>query len=189
MTLAGLSFTVSPVALVGLAASTANALIVYAQTGSVMEALTYSPLGVVVAPIRALGDPTMDDGRRASIIGAMIGVPLGVFVGEKIALDVAMLQMPGELRSDPVVYGKLYGIESNHGTQVASATARSIGKLYPHLDAPDAKDLVTMILSDALASRQDALYIASMLEWASKMGDEFLRQHAGNIMEWLGSPC
>ena len=32
------------------------------------------------------------------------------------------------------------------------------------------------------------MYIASMLEWASRMGDEFLRQHAGNIMEWLGSP-
>ncbi|MBO3810294.1 MAG: hypothetical protein FGF50_11980, partial [Candidatus Brockarchaeota archaeon] len=43
-------------------------------------------------------------------------------------------------------------------------------------------------LSDALASRQDALYIASMLEWASQMGDEFLSKHAGDIMEWLGSP-
>ncbi|MEM3747540.1 MAG: hypothetical protein QXN67_08800, partial [Thermoproteota archaeon] len=185
---AGLSFTVSPVTIVGLAAGTASALIVYAQTGGSVEALTYSPLGIILAPVRALADPTMDDSRRASIIGAMVGAPIGVFVGQKIGLDVAMLRMPGELRSDPVVYGKLYGIESNHGTQIASAIARSIGKLYPHLDAPDAKGLVTMILSDALASRREAFYIASMLEWASRMSDDFLRQHAGNMMEWLGSP-
>ncbi|MBO3842961.1 MAG: hypothetical protein FGF48_11205, partial [Candidatus Brockarchaeota archaeon] len=123
VTLAGLSFTVSPVALVGLAVSTATALIVYAQTGSGVEALTYSPLGIVIAPIRALTDPTMDDSARASIIGAMIGAPLGVFVGEKIALDVTMLRMSGELRGDPGIYTKLHGIEEKYGTPIASAIA------------------------------------------------------------------
>ncbi|MEM3388158.1 MAG: hypothetical protein QXI42_06000 [Thermoproteota archaeon] len=176
------------IALAGLALSSMNAFSIYMQTRNAVEALTYSPLGVVVAPIRALTDPAMDDNARASIIGAMIGAPLGVFVGEKIALDVTMLRMPNELRSDPMIYGKLYGIEENYGTPVASAIARSIGKLYPHLDAPDAKGLVNMILSDTLASRQDALYVSSMLEWASRMGDEFLSRHAGDIMEWLGSP-
>ncbi|MBO3799432.1 MAG: hypothetical protein JTT13_11265, partial [Candidatus Brockarchaeota archaeon] len=176
------------IALAGLALSSINAFSIYVQTGDAKEALTYSPLGIILAPVRALADPMMDDNARASIIGAMIGAPLGVFVGEKIGLDVAMLRMPRELRSDPGIYGKLYGIEENYGTPIASAIARSIGNLYSHLDAPDAKSLVTMILSDALASRQDALYIASMLEWASRMGDEFLSQHAGDIMEWLGSP-
>jgi hypothetical protein len=188
VTIAGLSFAVSPVALVGLAASTASALIIYAQTGSSIEALTYSPLGIVVAPIRALTDPAMDDGRRASIIGALIGAPVGVFVGEKIALDVAMLRMSTELRNDADVYSLLYRTEENYGTAIASTLARGIGRIYPYLDVPDPRDLVVLILSDALASRQDALYIASMLEWASRMGDEFLRQHAGSIMEWLGSP-
>ncbi|MEM3958595.1 MAG: hypothetical protein QXO47_10400, partial [Thermoproteota archaeon] len=186
--LAGLSLTLSPFALVGIAASTASALMIYAQTGSSLEALTVSPLGIILAPVRALTDPTMDDSRRTSIIGAVIGAPLGAFVGQKIALDVVMLRMPSELRSDPQVYSKLYTIEEKHGTVIASTIARSIGKLYPHMNVPDAKGLVNMILGDALASRQDAVYIASMLEWASRMGEDFLRQHAGSMMEWLGSP-
>ncbi|MEM3956776.1 MAG: hypothetical protein QXO47_00990 [Thermoproteota archaeon] len=176
------------IALAGLALSSINAFSIYVQTGDAKEALTVSPFGIILAPVRALADPTMDDNARASIIGAMIGVPLGVFVGEKIALDVAMLRMPGELRSDPGIYGKLYAIENNYGTRIASAIARSIGKLYSRIDVPDAKGLVNTILSDALASRQDAFYIASMLEWASKMGEEFLSQHAGNMIEYLGSP-
>ncbi|MBO3810212.1 MAG: hypothetical protein FGF50_11565, partial [Candidatus Brockarchaeota archaeon] len=188
VTLAGLSFAVSPVTLVGLAVSTASALIVYTQTGSGVEALTYSPLGVIIAPIRALTDPTMDDSARASIIGAMIGAPLGAFAGKQIALDVAMKRMPGELRSDSEICGKLYGIEGKHGTPIACTIARNIEKLYSYLDVPDAKELVNMILSDALASRQDALYIASTLEWASRMPSEFLSKHASDIMEWLGSP-
>ncbi|MEM4609505.1 MAG: hypothetical protein QW190_01250, partial [Thermoproteota archaeon] len=186
--LAGLSLTMSPFTLVGLAAGTASALIVYAQTGSGVEALTYSPLGVLVAPVRALADPTMDDSRRASIIGAVIGAPLGVLVGQRIALDVAMLRMPSELRNDPEVYGFLYAAEKNYGTAFASTVAGYIGKLYPYADVPDAKGLVALLLSDALKSRQDAFYIASMLEKASGMGEEFLRRHAGSVMEWLGSP-
>ena len=71
--------------------------------------------------------------------------------------------------------------------RLASAIARSMGKLYTHLEVPDAKGLVDMILSEALASRQDAAYIASVLKKASEM-PEFLSQHTGNIMEWLGSP-
>ncbi len=55
MAIAGLSFTVSHITIAGLAVGTASALIVYAQTGSVTEALTYSPLGIFVAPVvRAL---------------------------------------------------------------------------------------------------------------------------------------
>ncbi|MEM3660643.1 MAG: hypothetical protein QXU11_09570, partial [Thermoproteota archaeon] len=176
------------IAIAGLALSSINAISFYMQTGNAKEALTLSPFGIVIAPLRALADPTMDDSARASVIGAMIGAPLGIFVGEKIALDVAMLRMPGELRGDPEIYGKLYGIEKNYGTPVASTIARCIGKLYSHIDVPDAKGLVNTILSDALASRLDAFYIASMLEWASKMGEEFLSQHAGNMIEYLGSP-
>ncbi|MGB9718945.1 MAG: hypothetical protein ACPL4E_11040, partial [Thermoproteota archaeon] len=158
---------------VGLGWSTFNAISVYVQTGSAIEALTVSPLGIVVAPVRAIGDPTMDDSMRASIIGAMVGAPIGAFVGREIALDVAMLRMPTELRNSPEVYAKLYGIENNHGTPLACSIADSIGKLYPYLDVPDAEELVALILGDALKSRQDAVFIASTLEWLSKMDKSF----------------
>ncbi|MGB9718941.1 MAG: hypothetical protein ACPL4E_11020, partial [Thermoproteota archaeon] len=173
---------------VGLGWSTINAITVYVQTGSVIEALTVSPLGIVVAPVRALADPTMDDSMRASIIGAMIGAPLGAFVGREIALDVAMLRMPTELRNNPEVYAKLYENEKRWGTPLACSMAESIGKVYPSLDVPDPEGLVAMILGDALKSRQEAVFIASTLEWMSRMGDEFLKQHAGSLMEYLGSP-
>jgi hypothetical protein len=94
--------------------------------------LTVSPFGVVVAPLRALADPTMDDSMRASIIGALIGVPLGAYVGREIALDVAMMRMPGELRNNPEVYGRLYKNEEKWGTPLASSMAESIGKVYPY---------------------------------------------------------
>jgi len=173
---------------VGLAWSTVNSFIVYSQTGSAIEALTVSPFGIVVAPIRAIGDPTMDDSMRASIIGAMVGVPLGVFVGRQIALDVAMLRMPGELRNNPKVYGRLYGIEEKWGTPLACSIADSMGRVYQYLDVPDPEDLITLILSDALKSRREAFYIASMLKWMAETDKGFLSQHAGNLMEYLGSP-
>ncbi|MEM3026364.1 MAG: hypothetical protein QXP19_02495, partial [Thermoproteota archaeon] len=183
-----------PPASIGLAVfslglSTANAIGVYKQTGSLVEALTYSPLGIVLAPLRAFFDPTMDDAARCGIIGALVGTIVGRWVGEKIALDVAMLCMAENLRNNPEIYSRLYGIEKDHGTPLASSAAKSIGKLYPYFDTlDDPEGLVTMILSGMMKSREDALYIAGVLEWASNMGDEFLSQHAGDIMEWLGSP-
>jgi len=176
-------------AVFSLGLSTANAIGVYKQTGSLVEALTYSPLGIVLAPLRAFLDPTMDDAARCSIIGALIGTIVGQWVGEKIALDVAMLRMPEAPRNNPAIYSRLHDVEKNMGTPLASSTAVSIGKLYPYFDTlDDPEGLVAMILSDMMKSREDALYIAGVLEWASSMGDEFLSRHAGDIMEWLGSP-
>jgi len=173
---------------VSLGWSTMNALSVYSQTGSVIEALTVSPFGVVVAPIRALADPTMDDSMRASIIGAIIGVPLGAFVGREIALDVAMMRMPSEIRNNPGIYSRLYKNEEKWGTPLASSMAESIGKVYPYLDVPNPEELVSMVLDNALEDRQQALYVASILKWASEMDEGFLSQHAGNMMEFLASP-
>ncbi|MBO3810207.1 MAG: hypothetical protein FGF50_11540, partial [Candidatus Brockarchaeota archaeon] len=111
------------------------------------------------------------------------------WVGKKIAFDVAMLCMPENLRNNLEIYSMLYGVKENHGTPLASSAAKNIGKLYPYLSMlDDPEDLVATILSDMMKSRGDALYIAGVLEWASSMGDEFLSQHAGDIMEWLGSP-
>jgi transcription elongation GreA/GreB family factor len=173
---------------VSLGWSTMNALLVYSQTGNAIEALTVSPFGVAVAPLRALADPTMDDSTRASIIGALIGVPFGAYVGREVALDVAMMRMPSELRNSPEVYGRLYKNEEKWGTPLASSMAESIGKVYPYLNVPNPEELVAMILDDALKSRQDAVYIASMLRWMAEMDKGFLSQHAGNLMEFLASP-
>jgi len=173
---------------VGLGWSAMNALLVYSQTGNAIEALTVSPFGVIIAPLRALADPTMDDATRASIIGAIIGVPLGAFVGREIALDVAMMRMPGELRNSPEIYGRLYGIEEKWGTPLACSIADRMGKLYQYLHVPNTEELLSMVLDNALKSRQQALYVASILKWMSGMDEGFLSQHAGNLMEWLASP-
>ena len=173
---------------VSLGWSTMNALLVYSQTGNAIEALTVSPFGVAVAPLRALADPTMDDSTRASIIGALIGVPFGAYVGREVALDVAMMRMPSELRNSPEIYGRLYKNEEKWGTPLASSMVESIGKVYPYLDVPNPEELVSMILDNALEDRQQALYVASILKWMSEMDKGFLSQHAGNLMEFLASP-
>ncbi|MBO3809984.1 MAG: hypothetical protein FGF50_10405, partial [Candidatus Brockarchaeota archaeon] len=169
-----------PLTLVGLATSTVVGTFGAIATGDPTFFLTYGPTSIVVLPIRALADPTLNDEARCRVIGALVGA-LGVAVAKEISNQLYLSYAPDEYR--PL----LRSIEEYYGTTTAARVAKGLIQLDYYCSDPGS----TSMLKEALTigfEKGNVRELSLLLDRVSGLSQGFLSRHADELAVQLALP-
>jgi len=169
-------------------------LITYAETGdiasAVSTALTIAPTGIVVAPLRILFDPTLNDSFRASIaggfVGGIIGAKVGQIIGSSASIDLALSSLGEEYGSK--THLNLASIAEKYGdltlSQVSELIRESSSNLKDVLSLDQIKELVLASTNPSKSAEE----IVSGLELISKLPKSFAESNYEQILNAIYDP-
>jgi len=169
-----------PLFITGMAASSLVSGFVALKTGDPTYFFTYGPTGIVVLPIRALVDPTLDDEARCRTIGALVGA-LGTALAKEISNQLYIKYAPEEYQL------LLSDIESQYGT----VTAARVAKGLIQLDYYCSESSPMTALKEALALSYEKGTIRDfslLLDRISSLSPDFLGRHADELAINLALP-
>ncbi|MEM3647620.1 MAG: hypothetical protein QW506_00480 [Thermoproteota archaeon] len=171
----GLALTI-----IGLATSTVVGTIGTIATGDPMFFLTYGPTGIIVLPMRALADPTLDDETRCKVIGALVGA-LGVAVAREISNQLYISYAPEECK--PL----LRSIEGMYGTATAARVARGLIQLDYYCSNPGSMSMLREALTISL-EKGSIREFSLLMDRVSELSPGFLSRHADEIALSIALP-
>jgi hypothetical protein len=169
-------------------------IITYAKTGDIASAittaLTMAPTGIVVAPIRVVFDPTLNDSFRASIaggfVGGVIGAKVGQIIGSSASIDLALSSLEEEYGSQ--THLNLASIAEKYGditlSQVSELIRESSSNLKDVLSLEQIKELV-LASTDPSRSAEE---IVSSLELISKLPNSFVENNYKQLLNAIYDP-
>jgi len=195
---ASLAFPVVPIIPGLLVLSTVGGalggLITYAETGdiasAVSTALTIAPTGIVVAPLRVVFDPTLNDSFRASIaggfVGGVIGAKVGQIIGSSASIDLALSSLGEEYGSK--THLNLASIAEKYGditlSQVSELIRESSNSLKDVLSLEQIKELVLASTNPSKSAEE----IVSSLEFISKLPNSFVESNYEQLLNAIHDP-
>jgi len=169
-------------------------LITYAETGdiasAVSTALTIAPTGIVVAPLRVVFDPTLNDSFRASIaggfVGGVIGAKVGQIIGSSASIDLALSSLGEEYGSK--THLNLASIAEKYGdltlSQVSELIRESSNSLKDVLSLEQIKELILASTNPSKSAEE----IVSSLELISKLPKSFTESNYEQLLNAIHDP-
>jgi len=169
-----------PLLIAGVLTSTAIGSITALKTGDPASFFTFGPTGIVVLPIRALFDPTLDDEARCRTIGALVGA-LGATLAKEISNQLYIKYAPEEYQL------LLRDIESQYGTITAARVAKGLIQLDYYCSDPSPMSMLKEAL--ALSCEKGSIGdVSLLLDKVSSLSPEFLSRHADELAMNLALP-
>jgi len=169
-------------------------IITYAETGDIASAittaLTIAPTGIVVAPLRVVFDPTLNDSFRASIagglIGGIIGAKVGQIIGSSASIDLALSSLGEEYGSK--THLNLASIAEKYGdltlSKVSELIRESSSSLKDVLSLEQIKELVLASTNPSKSAEE----IVSSLELISKLPNSFVESNYEQLLNAIHDP-